>query len=154
MRRVLIIADRPGWAFSRRADAIQRYAPPGWQVTIDYIMDRELSSIVYENHDLVFLLGPHRARAMREVFKRQQIDVPLVVSHNSGIGRRDYSIFEVLAAADFTIVNNYGAWAHYRMGVKDYRACNISNGVDTSLFKETVPLIERPMRVLWVGSQS
>jgi hypothetical protein len=117
-------------------------------------MDRDLTSIVYEQHDLVFLLGPHRARAMREAFKLHDVRVPLVVSHNSGVGRRDYSLYEVLCAADYTVVNNYGAWATYRSGTKEYRACNISNGVDTKLFHETVPFAERPLRAIWTGSRS
>lgn len=153
MRRVLILADTPGWCFARRAEALQLYAPSGWQITVDFLVGRCLTEIVYEHHDLVFLLAPHKAREMRVAFDIYDIRVPLLVSHNSGVGREGYSINDVLAAADYTIVNNYGAWRAGRFGVRDYRACNISNGVDLKLFRPTVPIAERPYRILWTGSE-
>lgn len=154
MKRLLIIADRDGWCFARRAQALQRYAPDGWQVTIDYIADRQISEIVYEQHDLVFLLAPHKAREMRNDFTLRGIDVPLAISHNSGVGRKDYSLSEVLCAADYTIVNNYGAWACGMYGVKNYRACNISNGVDLKTFYPTIPFADRPKKIVWTASRN
>lgn len=152
MKKVLILADSPDWCFDRRAKAIQSYAPAGWDVRIDYHGQRGIAECVPESFDLVFVLDPHQAKNIRQYFTLAGLKIPLVASHNSGTGRPGYSMDETLAAADWVIVNNHGAWASNLYGQREYRACNISNGVDTKTFFSEIPWGERPNRALWIGS--
>lgn len=152
MRRLLIIADSPGWCFSRRAEAIQEYAPDGWDVSIEFYGGKKNSEICYEGYDLIFLMAPHIAKAIRQIFNTAGVKIPLVVAYNSGVGRKDYSLDEALVTADYVIVNNYGAYLHGHFGVRRYNACNISNGIDCKTFKNMVPWHERPQRALWTAS--
>lgn len=154
MHRILIISDSPGWCFARRADALQRYAPDDFDVTVTHYGGRDVATLPYALYDLIFLLAPNKAAEVRETLARLQIDVPLVVSYNSGVGRSGYRLQEALLAADWVVVNNYAAWACGARSVHRYNACNISNGVDLSTFRPTVPIAKRPPRVLWVASES
>lgn len=154
MKNLLILADQPGWCFGRRARAIAEYAPAEWNVRIEYFGCRPLAEIIYESADVVFVLDPHKAKQTRDIFQRRGISAPLVASHNSGPGRPGYSLDETLAAADFVIVNNYSAWAAGQFGQRDYRAANVSNGVDTRTFYSTTPWEKRPNRALWIASDS
>jgi glycosyltransferase involved in cell wall biosynthesis len=152
VKKVLILADAPGWAFDRRAKAIQSYAPAGWDVRIEYHGLRPLSEIACESADLVFAIDPHQAKNVRQHFSLSGCKIPLVGAHNSGTGRPGYSMDETLSAADWVVVNNHAAWAANRWGQRDYRACNISNGVCLKSFGLDTPFLDRPQKALWVGS--
>jgi glycosyltransferase involved in cell wall biosynthesis len=153
-RKLLIIADTPGWCFDRRAAALQDYAPAGWEVRIEYNGLREFSEIPLEWADAVFLMDPKKVPGLRTYFTAAGLEMPLVSTHNSGVGRPGYSMAETLQAADYVIVNNYAAWAAGRFGKREYRACNISNGVDLRVFKSLTPWASRPNRALWIGSNT
>lgn len=154
MRRLMIVADQAGWCFARRAQAIQRYAPDNWDVTIEFSARQSLSELPYESADLVFFMLPHKAQEVCQIFQLAGIDVPLVIAHNSGIDRKGYGLEKVLLAADYVIINSYATWQHHKFGVKNYRACNISNGVDTKVFQNRIPWQERSPKALWIGSDS
>lgn len=151
-RRLLIIADTPGWCFDRRAHALQEYAPAGWEIRVDYNGGRGFSEIPLEWADLVFMMDPKQTPGLRTYFTAAGLKMPLVSTHNSGTGRPGYSMAETLQAADYVIVNNYAAWAAGRFGKREYRACNISNGIDLRLFRSLIPWAERPPTALWIGS--
>lgn len=151
-KKILLLADAPGWAFDRRARAIARYAPPGWDVRIDYHGGRTTAEIAYDLVDLVFVFDPKQAKPIRQLFTAAGIKIPLVSTHNSGVGRPGYSLDETLCAADYVVVNNYAAWQAGRYGQRGYRACNISNGVDLSVFNPRTPWGDRPNRALWMAS--
>lgn len=153
-RRCLIIADSPGWCFHRRAEAIQKYAPDSWDVSVDFYGGQSISDLCYERYDLVFLLAPHIAKQVRQLFNTAGIRVPLVVSYNSGIDRKNYNLYETMVAADYVVVNNYAAWQAGRLGVRRYNACNISNGVALETYKNTTPWGDRPPRALWTASKN
>ena len=152
MKKVLILADQPGWCFDRRARALQEYAPAGWDVRVEYFGLCEISDLPFESADLIFLLDPQKAKNYRSYFNAAGIKIPLVCAHNSGTGRPGYSMDETLAAADWVIVNNHAAWAANRWGQRDYRAVNISNGVCLKTFRNETPWGDRPNRALWIGS--
>ena len=152
MFNVLIIADSPGWCFARRANALRRNAPENFHISVINYSRLSLKSVPFSRYHLVFLLAPNKAPEIRDIFSRLSIHVPLVVSHNSGPGRNGYRLAEDCAAADYVIANNYAAWAHGAHGARDFRCCNISNGVDTNKFFPTVPITERPKKVLWCAS--
>ena len=152
MKKVLIVADQPGWCFDRRATALQEYAPDGWDVRIEYNGGKGISDIPFEFADLIFLLDPQKANPYRQYFTAAGHKIPLVVSHNSGPGRPGYGLDETLNAADYVIVNNHAAWSAGRFGQREYRACNISNGVDLKTFRSEVPWADRPNKALWIGS--
>ena len=95
-------------------------------------------TIVWDQYDLVFCLPTNVGLNIRKLWNCQPHirTVPLVVSHNSGLGRRHAVLLEAILGADYVIVNNYAMWAacqpFARPGI--YNAINISNGVDRDIF--------------------
>jgi glycosyltransferase involved in cell wall biosynthesis len=151
--RVLIISDRAGYCFTRRAEAIQRHAPERVQVEIVHYSYADMSEIPYSQYDVVYCLPPQVAREVRGNMEAAGADVPLVVAWNSGVGRIGYDVAEAWQSADYMVCNNYAAWIDAKRRISDFRGCHISNGVDTATFRSTVPIADRPQRVLWIASE-
>lgn len=70
--RILVKADVPGWAFSRRAECYRKYHPEGWEVDVAYsqdhpsgkydgvlLLDCTASSEGYGNAKVVKMVGSH-----------------------------------------------------------------------------------------------
>ena len=156
MYKILVIYDTSiigsdgitrGWAYWNRATSLQKYAPPDFDVEIC-----AHNSIPWERlaeKDLVYTL--EYASPEFKKHKRYAPNVPLGVSYNSDSRRRHAHWPMVLNNSDFIVCNNVEAFEYYaerNLG----RACCISNGVDTDIWKPTVPIAERPHRALWCGS--
>jgi len=155
MKRVLCVADTNNWCFSLRARALQRYAPDWLTVDVACYDEIDITAIVWEQYDLIYCLPTNLAQPLRRWFHEALIDVPLVVSHNSGPGRRHDYLTQSLLSADYTVVNNHGCWSQARVGIMPQRfhACCISNGVDRNVFYPERPIEERPHKILWAGSE-
>ena len=153
MHRLLIVADTIGWAFYYRALALKKYAPDDFSVTLDYYGSYEsVKEIPFAGYDVVFLLASIEASNVRAAMDLAAPKVPLVVSHNSGLGRERQSLPETADIADYVIANNYGIWiTNHRRG---YNVCNISNGVDFEVFKATVPINKRNRSALFYANKS
>lgn len=154
MLRVLIIADRPNWAFSERANQLRRYAPADMTIeTLNYD-EHSIDAMCFHKYDVVFVLPTNLVGPLRRIWNAAKIPTPLVASHNSGRGRRHWVLLETLMAADYTVVNNYTCWANMRAIVDEnkFPCCNISNGVDLSTFTPTRPIGDRPHTILWSSS--
>lgn len=154
MHRILILADRPNWAFARRAEALQQYAPEDFVVDVRHYDLTPISELPLAAYDLVFCLPTQLAAPLRRQIKTTAPGVKLVVSHNSGAGRRESWLAEALVSADWTIVNNYGAWAaaRERCVPRAFTCSHLSNGVDLDAFRPLTPPGLRPSRFLWTGS--
>lgn len=151
--RVLIISDREGYCFTRRAEAIQRHAPERLSVEIIHYSYADLSQIPWSQYDVIYCLPPQVAREVRGNMEAAGADVPLAVAWNSGVGRIGYDVAEAWQSADFMVCNNYAAWIDAKRRISDFRGCHISNGVDIDVFQCKVPMAERPKRVLWIASE-
>jgi glycosyltransferase involved in cell wall biosynthesis len=146
--KLLILYDRDGWAYCRRAEALRKHSPEGWQVTVarlgtswpdmgspaDITLLLDYASIVPIRHRMI-----------------HGWTCPLVVSFNAGPMRRRGMWQRVYDAADFVICNSqatYESWGEYP------RRCCISNGVDLETFKVVRPIQERADKCLWYGRAS
>lgn len=134
------------WAFARRAEALKKYAPDDFEVTIAPFRSAPWANC--GQFDLVFNL--EMAQPNAQVVKRER-NVPLVVSWNADSNRRSEMWQAVTGQADFTICNNLDVFESHGRQV---RTCCISNGVDTDIWRPIVPIEDRPHRVLWAGSSN
>jgi len=155
MTRLLIIADTETWCFAHRAKALQTHAPDDFEVAIQYCAYQEIQELPLDRYDVIFLMVTVQAGVVRRHLADLGWEGVLVVSHNSGLGRRTEYLFGAMLAADAVVVNNHAAWEATRRYVRPERfnACNISNGVDTSIFHPTTPMAERARKVIWVGAE-
>lgn len=152
MVRLRILYDVPGWAYHNQALALEKYAPPGVEVSMAALPEAEQAAAALGERevDLVFLLAERKTTAVRELLDRRRWTSRLVVGWSSG-GRRREELFETCrAAADAWIFNNRGAWeclAH-----EDGSSYLIPNGVDLELFAVRREPAQRPPKLLWTGS--
>lgn len=153
MAKIVIIADTGAWAFANRANALKRYCPKDLEIHIAHGDTLPIERIPLRRYDLVFLLNTIKAVEVRRLLREQRVDIPLVISHNSGVGRRREMLLETMQVADYTVINNHAVWSEL-IGIarSDIRCCNISNGVDLTTFNVTTPIEDRPHRILWAGS--
>lgn len=155
MPTLLITADRRNAAFGHRAEALRKYAPDPWEVDTVYYDHTRLEEICFDRYDAVFVLPEPIIPRIRQHFRLRDVRAPLIASHNSGLGRRREMLLDCLLSADWTIINNYPAWAEAKatMIPERFTASHVPNGVDTSFWRELVPWSERPNRWLWVATK-
>lgn len=157
MYRILIIHDvehalpngeRLQWAYARRSETLVRYAPP--DMHIDRVSHQELSAryTMLNQYDLVFALDYMMSRSYKRLMLRYRSKAPLVVSFNKDARSRHRDWLETCTCADFVICNNVHRWK--AEGVINHTCC-ITNGIDLHDWYETVPIQDRPQRVLWCG---
>jgi glycosyltransferase involved in cell wall biosynthesis len=154
--RVLVVGDTPNWCFSHRAQALLKYCPADITLDIVYYDQHSFNALVPPLYDVIFVLPSNMVGATRRLLNLLELDVPLIASHNSGMGRRALVLYECMAAADYVVINNYSVWAAIKTQCRQevFNCCNISNGVDLGTFYETTPITERPHRILWTGSKA
>jgi glycosyltransferase involved in cell wall biosynthesis len=140
-------AGEIGWAYWRRAKALWRHAPDDFEVEICQLKDLPYERS--EEFDLIFNL--EATCAVTDRIRHFSKDVPVVYSFNSGPLRKDALWPMVLRQADFVIINNRACYRHFNI---HKRSCNISNGIDSEIWRPLVPIAERPHRILWTGSSN
>lgn len=148
--RLLILYDREGFAYHRRAEALKKYAPPDFKVTLTTV-GNDARRELYKAADVIFLLDYAYSVKIREDMREDGADGPLVVSFNAGPLRRRGMWERVYGSADFVVCNSvatYEAWSDWP------RRCAISNGVDLDTFKVVRPVADRPDKCLWYGRAS
>lgn len=146
MNKILIIADVPGWAYDRRAKALEKYAPSDFKVDIVYLKD--VTSVDFSGYDLVFNIDYASTSHIKQAMDGSPTKAKLVVSHNAD-QHRCHEVYGLNSEiADFIIFNNYGAYRYF--GEVD-NTCNISNGVDLDDFYPTEE--ERSDSALWTGGE-
>lgn len=139
-----IIYDTEGWAYHRRALALQGYAPE--DVTITFGKYANLTEEA-RAADLVYLMAYGACGQVRQYIGPKTI---LVCGYNVGAGyrREHYSILAM--HANHVIFNNRDNWDfHHRPANTSW----ISNGVDRDVFRPVVPIAERQPRVISIGSE-
>lgn len=152
--RILILVDRANWCFSNRANALKRYAPPDMQITVLASEEVYAGYIAWPSYDLVFLLNTSVIDNLRRQFRLTGVDVPIIASHNSGLFRREDMLRKAVDCAEYVIINNYATYADLLARSHGRRNfCNISNGVDLSMFYVERPIEDRPHVALWAGSK-
>ena len=135
-----------GWAYWRRAVAIQKYAPDDMDITIVPHMQR------FDGHqpiDVLYDMNYGHVQAARKELDMWHPKAGFAVAFNCGWQRRPEFFRKCLKYADVTVLNNHEYWD--KAGRLANTRC-IPNGVDTGLFRHLVPVADRPRKLLWLGS--
>jgi glycosyltransferase involved in cell wall biosynthesis len=152
--KVLIVADVPGWAYERRALALQKYAPEDISVDVCYIAGGmpAYARMDYNEYDLIFNLDYSSVFHVEHRLKKSGCLKPFVVSYNrdSKSNRwKDMGAFLKANRNGFVIINNLDRFETLN---RPERTCNISNGVDLEQWYSFLPVEQRPVHALWCGS--
>lgn len=153
--RVLICADVPGWAYHRRAVALQKNAPDDFDVTVCYHSnaprEQRFANQPLRSFDLIFNLC--YMTNIERPLRQAQSNAILVISHNrdskSRLEKWKDSYAPVMRRQGYLICNNREVWEAQG---RAKRTCNISNGVDADLWDCDVAIGNRPKQVFWTGS--
>lgn len=145
--KVLVVYDIPGWAYWRRANAIQKFAPADVEVDIADCMNAKWQRC--NRYDVIFLIEYTHALIARKMLTKHGSKTPLVISHNSDSRRRHELWKKVTTNADYVICNNKEVFDFHK---RPKNTCCISNGFDPDLFRSTVPIADRPHKAIWCGS--
>jgi glycosyltransferase involved in cell wall biosynthesis len=144
---ILIVYDVPNWAYHFRAEALMKYAPEDFSVTISPSFKEFLYK---ENYHLVFFL-PFAHVHQLTIYCNQIGKNPVIASSfNIGWGYANNWLEEAREHSDAVIINNFQMWD------KSGRLPNtfyLPNGVDRDIFKYEVPIENRRPVLLWCGSE-
>lgn len=154
-KNILILADSDNWCFANRAGALEHYAPDDLHIKCISYSQHSMNEVPFPKYDLVFVLPTLIVRPLRAILDQTLANIPMVASHNSGMGRRETMLLSTILAADYTIINNVGAYQNARLGIipERFTACNISNGVDLKTFYPTRPIGDRPHKIVWTAGR-
>lgn len=152
MPTLRVIYDADGWAFHRRADALRKYAPPDFDVTIARFAGAgELDAALGDTPpDVILLLRESQTQIFREELRRRAWPSKLVGAWSAGWPLRLPGFYATRRAADAVVINNSTAWK--RVG-RLRNTFMIPNGVDLDVFRIQTPPEARMRKVLWVGSE-
>lgn len=152
-RKLLIIYDVDGWAYHRRAIALKKYAPSDFEVDIEPTGKLRGNFPRLGQYDICFNID-YMTRGYRKMILKYKLKTILVISHNrDSQSRLEYwgDSYNEIRNIGWLICNNQEIFDYYkRLGY----TCNISNGVDTTQWYVTKPMLQRPKRVIWCGSSS
>ena len=152
MPRVRIIYDVEGWAYHNRALALQKYAPPEFDVSLAALgqpadVERALGDAPV---DLVLFLPESPTAAVAQALRARDWQAKLVCGWSVGWPRRLELFYANYDIADALIINNRFGWEGTG---RLPRTRMLANGVDLDVFRVTTPIEQRAPRVLWTGSE-
>lgn len=152
MRTVRIIYDVDGWAYHHRAQALQRYAPPDFDVSIARLSrGDDLGAALGEvESDLAFVVSQPEVSRVARFLRARRWRTKLVTSWNSGWPLQIPAFYTSYRKAHGVIVNNATAWERVGRLPRTYL---LPNGVDLDVFRVRVPIARRKPKVIWVGSE-
>ena len=150
--RILIVYDVPGWAYHRRALALQRHAPPEFEVVVCSARMIPRQSLRDGAFHLVFELDYFQVGTWQRLREHlpPNVHFPLIVSFNKDHNSKHIEFEQTVAGADVVIINNRLRYDHCSYT----NVVNISNGVETDVFKPLAFVTDRPKQVLYAGSTS
>jgi hypothetical protein len=152
MWSVRILYDVPGWAYYNNARDIQKYAPPDFCVTLGQFLENSdlPDAFGIEPPDFVVLSHFPRVEHVRRALNALGWSSKLVVFWNNGWPVHIEYLAPVLKCADLINFLNESCWRN--VGKPQGSVC-IPLGVDLDVFRNIVPIENRPRRLLWMGSQ-
>lgn len=143
---VRLLFDVPGWAYHRRCQALQKYAPDDFAVTIGPDYGRVLKAIP---HDLVLQLCYACSKNIRDHVDQAGYDMVVVTGINVAWKSGASWFPNVYRYSHHVIFNSKMAWEE---AGRQERTSWISNGVDGEIFRPIMPIGERKPRVISIGS--
>jgi len=146
---ILIIYDVPGWAYHLRAEALKKYAPQDFSVTVSAASAfQEL--LQKETFELIFFLPFSHVNRLRAHCNQTGINPVILTSFNVGWGYANDWLEKARTSADAVVINNYRMWDKSGRLENTYY---LPNGVDTDAFRCDVPVENRKPKALWCGSE-
>ncbi len=150
MYRVRLHYDVKQWAYYRRCEAIQKHAPPDFQIDMGawhpLVMIEQWPAETY--YDLVLQLVPDHVRLRAFLDERGHFNTIVVGGLNVGYGHHQERLRMCSTGVDHIVSNNRDCWE--RLGRPEGMTW-ISNGVDLEMFRVATPIADRKQRVLWTG---
>jgi len=144
---ILIVYDVPGWAYHFRAQALMKYAPEDFSVTISSSFRDTLQK---EDYHLIFFLPFSHVNQLRAYCNDISKNPVIATSFNVGWGYANDWFEEARKYSDAVIVTNCHMWDKSgRLENTYYLPC----GVDRGIFKCDVPVENRRPKALWCGSE-
>ena len=143
---VRLLYDVPGWAYYWQCEAMKKYAPDDFDVTIggDY-----MPALKQKKHDLVLQMCYSNAKELRKSIDITYPKTVLVSIYSVGWNYNNDWLTGCINDSDYVICNNYEMWDKYGKHPKTF---TISNGVDFDKFYIQKPIEKRKQKVLWIGS--
>lgn len=146
--RVRLLYDVHGWAYHRRCQALQKYAPEDFEVTIG---GRYGQALREKSYDLVLQLcysctGNVRNHCDKAGYRNIVVVTGINVGWKAGRGY----LRPALKNGDWVVFNSKKAWV--KAG-RPKRTSYISNGVDREIYRPTIPIAQRKPCVLSIGSK-
>lgn len=147
MYRVRLLYDVKGWAYYHRCVALQKYAPPDFEVTIggDYG-----AAFKEKPYDLVLQLCYGCAKDVRRHIQIAKYNMVVVTGFNvSSQVNRDWYL-QAAKHSDHIIINSRACWEGLK---RPPESTWISNGVDREVFACRTPFADRSPKVISLGSK-
>ena len=151
MPKLRILYDVEGWALHNRALALQKYAPPEYNVTIaPYRTEQdEIADLGADPPDIVFCLSARGAEAIGAQIAERGWPTKLVVSWSMGWPENLTLFYDAYRASDFLVVNHRDYWE--KLG-RLPNTTVVPNGVDETIFCAETPVAARAPKVVWTGA--
>ena len=150
MHRVLIVYDVPGWAYWRRAVALQKNAPDDFEVEIAESRDATRNVRLLADVQLIYNLD-YMTQGYKRLIRQYGLDTKLVISHNRDSKSRLENWKDSYGPSDYLVCNNREVWDYHGHLTA---TCNISNGWDADIWGCETPITDRPKQVFWTGSEN
>ncbi len=150
--RARLLYDVPGWAYHRRCNALQKYAPEGWEVTTGHVYGAAFrqAAAAGEPIDLALQLCYDCTNIIRRHIEKGRYDMTLVSGLNVASEAARPYLDKQQSNADWTVFNSRMGWE--KSGQPE-RTSWISNGVDREVFcPRENPNMRKP-KVLCIGSK-
>ncbi len=144
---ILIVYDVDGWAYHFRSQALMKYAPKDFSVTIASSFKELLHK---EDYHLVFFLPYCHVNQLRAYCNQIGKNPVIVTSFNVGWGYANDWLEQARKYSDAVIIINFRMWD--KSGGLPNTYC-LPNAVDRDIFKYEVPIENRRPRLLWCGSE-
>jgi len=146
-KKIRIVYDAEGWAYYRRAAALQEYAPDDMDISIRVHTERYVDG----PFDLIFdLIYGHVKKVRHQLSVNGWDKTLLLVSFNNGWPARKKFFNKACMHAHAVLINNEEYW---RKAGPQRGTYTIANGVNRKIFKPTIPMAQREKKVIWVGSE-
>jgi len=145
--RVRLLFDIKGWAYHRRCQGLEKYAPDDFEVTIGPDYGRAFKRA---RHDLTLQLCYACTKNVREHIDRAAYGTLVVSGINVAWGSAKAWLKSNQKYAHFVLFNSEKAW---QTGNRPPGTGFISNGIDLETFRPVVPIESRKPTVLSIGSK-
>ena len=143
-----MLVEHPKWNAQNHAEAIKKYAPPEWDVEIDWWTDRH-SNFRYHDADVIVNLGSNAHKRLHRQCCAVAPDALLISRYNTMYPRYEDKLRMLHECSHLVLVE---ALRCYQLARPRYNTIHLApSGVDLEIFGHRVPPCRRPSKVLWTA---